>query len=198
MPETSLTKTAQLLKYFAQQYPGVPRTRLVKLVYMSDLLARQYLGKPISAFDYHKDNHGPYDRSFPEFVKELEDAGLAESRRENLGEGYRAYRLFSFQPVPFDFTAGELEVLRYVCQNYIAMDMREFLDEVVYQTPPMLENPRDGERLNMESMDHTGTRQVGFHLEKVLQAEQEAAAGDYVTLSDLLNELRPAGTAVRS
>ncbi|MDQ3675069.1 MAG: hypothetical protein M3365_11955, partial [Gemmatimonadota bacterium] len=42
---TTPSKTAQVLRYFAQHYggPGVPRKRLVKLAYMADILSRQYL-----------------------------------------------------------------------------------------------------------------------------------------------------------
>jgi hypothetical protein len=78
-PKTAqLTKTAQILKYFAQQYPGVPRTLLAKYVYLSDLHAREYLGRPISDFVYRQDNYGPYFG----YIKELDDAGAAQDGEE--------------------------------------------------------------------------------------------------------------------
>lgn len=192
-----VSKEAELIKFFAQQYPGVPRTRLAKLVYMADLLSRQYLGHPITSFIYRKDNYGPYDRRLPDVIKELEAAGLAEERPVR-DDRYRIYRLYdSGKAIRFHFSPGEHEVLRYVSKNYIEMEWREFLEEVVYETPPMKPAPPEGELLDMESQNDLGTKEVGFRLEDVLHAERELDAGEYVTWTDFLNELRAERTERR-
>src|SRR5712691_2138022 len=64
----SVSRNARLLKYFVQQYPGIPRKRLVKLVYMADIISRQFLGRPISTFEYRLDKFGPYDPAIEDDV----------------------------------------------------------------------------------------------------------------------------------
>lgn len=189
---TGLTRTAQVLKFFAQQHgpPGVPRKKLVKLAYMSDILARQYLGHPISEFSYIKDHYGPNDRSLPDYVRELEEAGYAEQGRE-FNPPFRTYRLRDLgKPVVFGFTPGESEILGYVAANYMDMDLDEFIEEVVKATDPYKAVERDGERLPMHVIDGTVRDEVGFDLEALIQAEKQAEAGEYVTLSGLADELR--------
>src|SRR3990172_4747017 len=103
------SKTAQVLKFFAQQYghPGVPRKRLAKLVYMADVLARQYLGHPITEFEYIKDHYGPYARSLPDYAEELVGCELAEETTSRDGVR-RTVRLRDLgQPLAFQFSPGE-------------------------------------------------------------------------------------------
>jgi len=189
---TELSKTAQVLKFFAQQHgpPGVPRKRLVKLAYVSDVLARQYLGRPITDFQYIKDHYGPNDRSLPDYVRELEEAGYAEQGRE-FNPPWRTYRLRDAgRPVAFGFTPGENEILGYVATNYMDMDLDEFIEEVVKATDPYKAATREGERLPMHLLDGMAREEIGFDLEAVIRSEQQAEAGEYVTLSGLAGELR--------
>src|ERR1041384_3195216 len=134
----ALSKTAQVFKFFAQQYghPGLPRTKLAKLTYTSDVLARQYLGHPITDLVYIKDHYGPYARALPEYVRELESAELAEQTTHRDGE-HRTIRLRDLgRPIAFGFSPGENEILGYVAANYLSMDLDEFIDDVVKRTDP--------------------------------------------------------------
>lgn len=186
----NLSRNAQVVKFFAQQYPGIPRKHLVKLVYMADLLAREYLGDPVSTLNWYKYKHGPYDKAIEEAVDELVAAGLADDRPDPWWRGHYQRLVDFHRPVPFDFTIGEAAVLEYVATNYVKMDTREFVREVVYETPPFKAVSRYGERMPMEMVDNRGTERVGFKLEEVVRAEQEGRKGDYVTLSEFVNELR--------
>jgi len=183
-----ISKTAQLLRYFAQQYgaPGIPRLRLVKLAYMSDVLGREYLGCPITDFAYYRYTNGPYDDAVIVAIKELVDAGLATNGSE-WNEGGVTRRLKSTGvPIAFEFSVAEMEILKYVTDAYLRMDISEFVEQVVYLTPPMVElltaRPKDKKPLNMGQLDHAGTKQVGgFHLEAILRAEDAIRAGQFVT-----------------
>lgn len=73
----TLSRNAQLLKYFAQQSRGIPRKHLVKMAYVADLVARQYLGHAISDFNYVVHYFGPYPQEAPDAIAELEREGLA-------------------------------------------------------------------------------------------------------------------------
>lgn len=83
----TLTRNAQLVKFFAQQYSGIPRKRLVKLVYMVDVLGRQFLGHPLSDLTYRLDKFGPYDTAIEDAVQELVEAGLGRED-ETFDQGF--------------------------------------------------------------------------------------------------------------
>jgi hypothetical protein len=143
---------------------------------MADVLARQYLGRPITEFVYIKDHYGPNDRSLPEYVAELERAGLAEQGRLLTPE-YRTYRLRDLgKPVVFGFTPGENEILGYVADNYLNMEIEEFIELVVKETDPCKEVTQEGEELPMHLVDGTVRDEVGFDLEAIVRAEQQAEA----------------------
>ncbi len=185
-----LSRNAQLVKFFAQQYPGVPRKHLVKLIYMADLLAREYLGKPISSLNWYKYRHGPYDKNIENAVDELVEARLIEDVRDPWWKG-RYHRVVDLhQPVPFGFTLGESAVLDYVVTNYLRMPTEELVKDVVYHTAPFKAVHRVGQLLPMEMVDNRGTAVVGFRLEEVLRAEREGRSEEDMTLSEFVNELR--------
>jgi len=189
-----LSRNAELVKFFAQAYPGIPRTRLVKFIYMADVLAREYLARPLSTLSYRRDKYGPYDPAVDDVVEELIAAGHAEERREGWGFGAigGAYkRLYDLhRPVAFSFSLPESAVLDYIVTNYVKMGWKEFLNDVVYESPPVKSTPRKGTPLPMESLDGAGTARVGFRLDEVLQAEEAGRRGDVVTLSAFMDELR--------
>lgn len=184
---TAISKSAQVLKYFAQQYgappsrAGIPRKRLVKMAYLSDLLAREYLGRAITEFSYYRYKHGPYDRAIVSTIDELVKAGLAEDRQVWDGDYRKKLLLDTGVALAFDFSAGEMEILRYVANTYLRMPMEELLEDVVYPSSPMRQTSRMEEVLPMDSVNNRGAREVGFDLEAVLRAEQEIDAGRFKT-----------------
>lgn len=185
-----LTRNAQLVKFFGQLYRGIPRTHLVKLIYMTDLLAREYLGEPVSSLNWYKYKHGPFDEAIEEAVAELVAAGLVEDKEDRWGRGLYKRVVDRYRAVPFDFTLGESAVLDYVATNYLNMSLKELLHDVVYPTAPFRATARMGQRIPMEIVDNTGTGLVGFRLEEVLRAEQEGRGENNVTLSEFVDELR--------
>ena len=121
-------------------------------------------------------------------------AGYVEERQEHWMSRLRrgAYkRLFDTHlPVAFDFDLAQSAVLDYVVTNYRDMPFKEFLYDVVYETPPMKAGKRLGELLPMSALDNTGTGRVGFVLADVLRAEEEGRRGETVTLGAFVDELR--------
>ena len=195
MPEIS--KTAQVLRLFAQAYgmPGIPRKRLVKLAYVADILGRQYLGHPLTQLHWIKDHYGPNARDLPEVTAELQDLDLAEEYTARDGMNRTIYLRASHTPVAFEFTLGENEVLRYVVDNYLDMDLPEFIDDIVKQTDPFKAVTRTGDDLPMHIVDGEKRDEIGFDLESILRAEQQAAEGEWVRLADFANGLRADLTA---
>jgi hypothetical protein len=195
--KSEISKNAQLLKFFAQQDRGIPRKRLVKMVYETDIIARQYLGEPVSSFEWRLFQYGPYSREIPSAVEELVAIGLAwtqDTEPTEDGPGWK--RLYdSGQPIVFDFKLEENEVLAYVTANYLSMPMEELLWDVVYETKPMKAAKQFHERLPMEMVDNEGRQLVGFDLARIIKAEEQANAGDYLTAPQFLDALRNQITA---
>lgn len=195
VPE-SLSRNLQLYKYLAQQCKGMPRKHLVKMAYMADLVARQYLGHPISDLTYEVYYFGPYPPETPGVIAELESRGLAWTQ-PGLKAGQDDYafkKLFdSGKPVVFDFTLGENEVLAYVVRNYLDMDTDELTEDVVKYTTPWqaaVISERLRERIPMEIVDGEALTEIGFDLEKVMEAERQVEAGDFLTAREYFDGLR--------
>lgn len=198
--DTSISRNAQLLKFFAQQYRGIPRKRLAKMVYETDLIARQYLGKPVSTFEYSLYQFGPYSPDIPVAVEELVSSGLAWTREtEATDDGPGWKRLYdSGKRVLFDFSIEENEVLAYVASNYLSMPMQELLQDVVYETKPFKAAKRFHDRLPMELGDNEGRRLVGFDLGRIITAEHQVRSGEYLTAPQFFDGLRNRITARHS
>lgn len=192
----SLSRNLQLYKYLAQQCSGMPRKHLVKMAYMADLVARRYLGHPISDLKYVVYYFGPYPPETPEVIAELEARGLAWTQPGLKVDqsDYAFKKLFDTgKPVIFDFTLGENEVLAYVVRNYLDMDTDELTEDVVKYTAPWraaIVSERLRERIPMEMEDGEGLKEIGFDLEKVIEAERQAESGDFLTAREYFDGLR--------
>jgi hypothetical protein len=192
-----VSKTAQVLRFFAQQYgpKGIPRKRLVKLAYMADILALQYLGRPMTELHWIKDHYGPNAREVEDFTRELVEANMGDEFTERDGP-IRWIRLrASGGPGPFDFTLGDIEILGYINDNYLDMEMEEFVDLVVKTTDPFRQVEREGEAVPMDLVKNTVRNEIGFDLERMAAAEQQAIEGKSITLAQFANGLRARATA---
>jgi antitoxin SocA-like protein len=192
----NLSRNVQLYKYLAQQCKGMPRKHLVKMAYMADLVARQFLGHPISDLKYVVYYFGPYPPETPAVIAELEARGLAWAQPglKVDQDDYAFKKLFdSGKPAVFDFTLGENAVLAYVVNNYLEMDTEELTEDVVKYTTPWkaaLASDRLKERIPMEMVDGEGVREIGFDLERVMNAEKQAEEGDFLTAREYFDGLR--------
>lgn len=187
-----ISKSAQVLKFFAQQYRGIPRKRLTKMAYETDIIARQYLGEPITTFEWRLYQFGPYSEEIPLAVDELVKNGLAWTQdTEPTEEGPGWKKLYDAgRPVVFDFTLAENEILGYVAVNYLNMPMDELLNDVVYETKPLKVAVQFHQRLPMEIINNEGRNLVGFDLMRIIKAEQQARAGDFLTAAQFFDGLR--------
>ena len=187
----NLSINAQLLKYFAQQYPGIPRKRLVKMVFMSDIISRQYLGRPTSTIDWILYHYGPYGQAIPDAITELEEAELCWTDVKKVPDEPRWKKLHDYgKPTVFEFSLAQDEILGFVVETYLDMPMEELLDDVVYEVTPVKQAERIGQRLDMNLADNEGKREVGFDLEKIIHAERQAEEGNFLTAREYFDGLR--------
>src|SRR3989442_10426788 len=115
MAGPSLTRTAQALRYLLDVAPGAGHTLIAKFLYLSDLLARQHLGRPITEMEYVYDNHGPFDRiRFYSARDELEVGGFIIREAAEMS-GYVGYPMYpTRQPVEYSLGDAEKQILMLV------------------------------------------------------------------------------------
>lgn len=186
----SVSRNAQVLRYLLAIDPGVGRTKLAKYAYLADLVARQYLGKPISGFRYVFDRHGPFDsNAFFRAKRELEKAGLATESEMSIGP-YVEHSIFpTDRALEYSFTIAEARVLEYVAQTYLSMNARALCEDVVYQTLPM-KKATPGKSVPMGLVTRTTKDRLGFDLERMIAGEESADAGRVKPLHQVVDELR--------
>ena len=174
---TSLTRTAQVLRYLLQVAPGVGPHRLAQYVYLADLEARRYLGRPLSELEYVFTPRGPFDSSgFAAAMKELEALGLVRENQIPCGTYVATELVPTNTPIEFGFTAPEAEVLRYVATTFLSGSTRDLSDDIVYGTEPMVD-AEPGKPLPMDRANGTPGADLTFSLERMLRGEASAAIG---------------------
>lgn len=187
--------TPAVLRFLVSHLSGrLGRTHLLKLVYLSDLEARRYLGHPISRLQYTWHHHGPFDKAFYEYVEQLKREGSVteETLTWPTGASGSIYR-FSGTIAPAPFTRGEETILAYIARAYGQMRLDALLDDVVYETEPMRAaraSNRQGTRLAMSRLDNQARREHGgVDLERLLESEEQVREGRGVGLEDLARDL---------
>jgi hypothetical protein len=179
---------AQLIRFFAQRVPGAGRTHLVKFLYLADLEARRYLGKPLTPLRYRWDHFGPFDPEILRQIERLETDGFL-MRNEYEYQGTRAYS-YTATDRPFPLPAGEAEmaILEMIVARFGKMPLKDLLDDVVYQTPPMRDVERRGQRLRMELVDNEA-RIPGAELEVIYESMDQVDRGEVYPLEAVVPEL---------
>lgn len=182
-------RVAQLIRYFVKHVPGAGRTQIVKFLYLSDHEARRYLGRPLTELRYRWDRFGPFD---PEILRQLErltQEGFL-CRTEYGFQGTPAYSYTATDtPIAQEFSKAESVILGTIVDRFGTVPLGNLLDDVVYQTRPMLEAQRRGQRLRMELLDNE-ERIPGAELERVVRAVEQLDRGEGRPMSEVFAELR--------
>jgi len=186
---STLSRNAEVLKFFAEKGAGLGLTRLQKLAYLADLESRKVLGHPISEFRYLWYNHGPFDKALYTAREELVRKGFAEPEEGfTLFGNFERRTLDTGREVVYSFTPAEREILEYVARVYLSTNLTDTLAHV-YATEPMRAATR-GQPIPMELVDRRDRDAIGFDLEEVIAAERDIEQGNYTLASDFFNGLR--------
>lgn len=184
-----LSRNAQVLRYLVEVAPGVGHTLLAKFAYLADLVARQYLGVPISEMRYRYDNHGPFDAvGFYRARDELVEEGFITHEPTEIG-GYAGFEMHATRrAVKYDLSEAQKEILQFVARKYASWTARDICDQVVYTSRPM-KDAKPGRLLDMDQLNRE-PKELEFNLERMLAGEKSADEGRVRPLADVLNELR--------
>jgi hypothetical protein len=187
------SRVAQMIRFFVERVPGAGRTQIVKFLYLADVESRRYLGRPISDLDYIWYDHGPFDSEILSQLDQLCDLGLIAGEKVCYPGRKAGYRYNATKtPVQFDFSKEERAILDYVAATYCSTPLQVLLEDVVYQTKPMLdakEREAEGGRLRMELVDNE-YRIPGMELERITGAIEDLDNGRGKPLREVVASLK--------
>jgi hypothetical protein len=90
--------------------------------------------------------------------------------------------------MPHTFTRAELAILDVIVDRFGRLPLASLLEDVVYQTRPMLDTTRRGQRLRIELVDNE-ERAEGMELETVVRAVEQLDRGESRPLDEVMAEL---------
>lgn len=197
MTERILSREEQMLAYFVNRCDGqLGRTQLMKFMYLTDYEARRYLGHPLSDLDYVWHTYGPWNFDIQKILDALVRGGVVREEEVRYPNGKRGFLyhwiggsvLFTFDPV-------ELRILSFVCATYGSMPLASLLNDVVYQTEPMLSlessGPR-GQRLDMSIVDNARRNDLGVPYDELVRRSEHARAGHVLDHATAMEQVRRA------
>lgn len=185
MADPKLSREEELVAFFVNRCAGnLGRTRLMKLLYLADYEARRYLGRPLSGIKYVWHFYGPYEPKLPEWIDSLKGSGVIVEEPMTYPSGVTGYL---YTPGPrspsASFAPAEMEILSYVCRQYSQVPLRDLLDDVVYQTEPMLKAQEKGAKnqpLEMHIVDNSKSNELSISFEELLERRRQLQAGEYL------------------
>jgi hypothetical protein len=173
--------------YFLERAGPLGRTQIVKLLYLADLEARRWLGRPLTDLKWIRFHYGPWEQAIAATLDGLgADQGVSRQVVHfPSGDG----ELFSIEQRAraHAFAPAEEAILAFVAESHGVLPRRQLVDDVVYQTRPMKEgSDRLRAPLPMHLVDNEAILEMGgLSLERALAAEAELARGEVVAHEDL-------------
>jgi hypothetical protein len=143
------------LTWRIRQEDGVPaKTRLVKLLYLVDLLNVRDRGSQLTSFHWIFYHYGPWASEVDRVIdRNLGNTIALAGRSSYYGDSMFRYRELSWPPE----SLLDDRVRRYcdqVCDEWAVEDLNDLLSYVYFETPPM-EGAVRGERLDLERVRGT-------------------------------------------
>src|SRR5438046_1291322 len=180
MAEINLSREEEIVAFFVNHCGGdgnLGRTRLMKLLYLADYEARRFLGRPISGAKYIWHFYGPYESRLNSWINRLRDCQVLVETPVVYPSGKQGF-LYTAGPKPAleSFKPVETEILTYVCRQYSRVDLRELLDDIVYQTEPMVraKNKKAREKpLDMDIVNNAKSGELTVSLEELLERRRQ-------------------------
>lgn len=189
---TIQAKNTQIIKFIIERLSGhLGRTHLLKLIYMSDYHARKLFGNPMSTFDYHWHNNGPFDRELYNCIDSLKDTHIREEKVYfPVCTGYVFHNIPN--KIKYDsLSEYELYVLEYVIKTYGKTKLQTLLEDVVYETEPMKALEKFNDRLPMEIIDNKDKDNYeGVDPKDIIAGEKAVQDGNVLSLEEVFGAIQ--------
>lgn len=119
------------------------RTRLMKLIYLSDIEAVARLGHPISGARFYSYTHGPFAKEVLETLREMRGFWIEETcdQINNAGECCYTYSISRFPHEPLEIEDADARaIVNEIVDYWGERPLRELLD-YVYDNEPFKSTP---------------------------------------------------------
>ena len=153
------SETAQAVKHIISRLDGrIIKTKLLKFLYLSDLEYRKLTGNQITDLRYVWWDEGPYDSKVNDYIKQLHRKGLIKEEKHSLVSGLGDYFLYFDTDKDIDMALpnAKKEVIDNIINTYYHLELKDLLENIVYQTKPMqkaIKNKAFGNVLDMDCVN---------------------------------------------
>ncbi len=196
MADIKLSREEELVAFFVNRCGrdgNLGRTRLMKLLYLADYEARRFLGRPISGIKYIWHFYGPYEKKLTTWITRLRDGGVVVEEAVMYPSGKEGFLYTAgAKEAPPSFSPAEVEILSYVCREYSRVDLRELLDDIVYQTEPMVRAQKKGAKekpLEMDIVNNAKANELTISLEELVERRRQLRAGQCLSHAEAMSAL---------
>lgn len=125
-------KTYAAMLYIIQLSSKIGRTRLVKMLFLSDYNAKEVLGHTITDLSYKRYHYGPYSEDIISALKKMGGYEIKEKtfRSRHGGRGYSYVEGDNPRIDTSSLNSREKEVIEEVVNNYMNKSLDELLEDV--------------------------------------------------------------------
>ncbi len=181
-----------LISFFLHENPGSGRTQIVKFLYLTDLEYRHYQGKPVTDLEYIWGDFGPFDQRIYDALENMKAQGLVTEEPYTSNYGEPAYRYEFNGALKGDVLhPAELAIAEEVAKQVRDTPLRTLLDDVVYQTLPMIDAKKRqarGEKLRMDQVNFA-KQKFGIDLEEAWEADEGLKSGQGIPAQQFFKEV---------
>jgi len=133
-------RIAALISFFLLKNPGAGRTQIIKFLYLTDLEYRQYQGRQVTDLEYIWGDYGPFDSRIYDVLESMKDSGWIREEEYQTTYGSPAFRYELAKGCRSDgLHRAEIDIAEHIATQVRDTPLRALLDDVVYQTKPMLD-----------------------------------------------------------
>ncbi len=133
-------KTKQFILYFIKENPKSSITSLMKLFYLSDLIANKRVGRQISDFEYKRWHFGPFDKNIYRYIESFMKDGIVKSESDYgvTGEEFNVFFVNNKEKeINFDkLKEEEIEIIDELIETMKGYGAK-ILTDIAYKTEPM-------------------------------------------------------------
>lgn len=128
----------KLIKYFVSETKGyITKTQLVKFIYLADLYAVKWTGKPLTDLDWCYYYYGPWNEAIDKALDEMNGVDIIQEDQGNA----TLIKPISLEAMKqdVDFPEGLRLMLNNIKKEWAGSNKIDELLDYVYQTAPMIE-----------------------------------------------------------